>query len=278
MADFDIKELQSVELEILLEVDRICKKHNIKYFLVSGTLLGAIRHKGFIPWDDDIDICMPIKDYRRFCKISSKELDDKYFLQNFKTDKTSIWFSKVRKNNTTAIETKHENKLHHQGVWIDIFPLIGVKNNKRQIKALNQKAKFAKKILAKKIGLMEDTGNKMLYIIANKLIPLSVCRKITELIFKQIFRDNSKYTYCYYLWASPTITARFTSDIFEEVSMVEFEKKLFPAPRKWHEYLTCVYGDYMTPPPPEKRNGGCHTLSIVDVNKDYSHYTTSKRK
>ncbi|MBR2411629.1 MAG: LicD family protein [Clostridia bacterium] len=273
MADFDIKELQKIELEILLEVDRICKKHNIRYFLVSGTLLGAIRHKGFIPWDDDIDISMPIEDYYKFCKICKKELSNVYFLQNFKTDTTGMWFSKIRKNNTTAIETNHETKLHHQGIWIDIFPLIGVKNNKTWIDKLNKKAALAKKILNKKIGLMEDTENKLLYKAVNKLLPLKLCKLVAGILFKSCFKSTNKYTHCYYLWASPRITARFKTDLFDEITTVEFEGYMLPVPKKWDEYLTVVYGDYMTPPPPEKRNGGCHTLSIIDINNNYTKYT-----
>ena len=120
----NIKEMQKIELEMLLEVDRICKKFNIRYFLIAGTLLGAIRHKGFIPWDDDIDIIIPLNDYIKFCKVAEKELNKNYFLQNYKTDFTAMWYTKIRKNNTTAIQANHKNKLHHQGIWIDIFPLI----------------------------------------------------------------------------------------------------------------------------------------------------------
>lgn len=273
MEGFNIKDLQKIELEILLEVDRICKKHNIRYFLVSGTLLGAIRHKGFIPWDDDIDISMPLNDYYRFCEIAKKELSGKYFLQNYKTDITGMWFSKVRKNNTTAIELNYEKKLHHQGIWIDIFPLIGVENNEQWLKKLNKRATFAKKILNKKIGLIEDDENNRFYKIINRLISLRICKKISSVIYNKCFKNPFDYPFCYYLWASSNITARFETDIFNEICYVDFEGYMLPAPAKWNEYLSVVYGDYMTPPPPEKRNGGCHTLSIVDVNNDYTNYT-----
>ena len=147
MSSYNIKDLQNVELEILLEVDRICKKHGVKYFLVSGTLLGAVRHKGFIPWDDDIDICMPVSDYRKFCKIAQEELGENFFFQSYETDFYDRWFAKIRKNNTTCIEKVYENSRLHQGVWIDIFPLIGVKNNEEWLKKTTKKARFAKKLL-----------------------------------------------------------------------------------------------------------------------------------
>lgn len=272
MTENHTKVLQKIELEMLLEVDRICKKFNIRYFLIAGTLLGAIRHKGFIPWDDDIDIVMPLKDYIRFCKVVEKELCNEYFFQNFKTDTIALWFAKIRKNNTTAIQINHKNRKHHQGIWIDIFPLIGVKNDEQWLVKINKKAKQTKKVLTKKIGLMEDTEGRIVYKIANKLISYKICKIVFWKLFKYLFKDPEKYTYCYYLWASSKIKARFPTEIFSETCDVEFEGHMFPAPKEWDKYLTIEYGDYMTPPPPEKRNGGSHTIAIVDVNKNYTEY------
>ena len=270
-----LKELQKVELEILLEVDRVCKKHNIKYFLVSGTLLGAIRHKGFIPWDDDIDICMPVSDYRRFCKIAQEEIGENYFLQNYNTDYTNIWFAKIRKNGTTAIEAGHEARLNHQGVWVDIFPLIGVKKEEKWLRLVTKQANFAKWLLGKKLGLMEEEKLPV-YKMLHRLLPLKVFRLFCKLIYKVTFKPSQRFDYCYYLWGSKNITARFISDLFDELCEVEFEGHMFPAPKRWDEYLTKVYGDYMTPPPPEKRTGGCHTISIVDLDNDYSKHMKNK--
>lgn len=268
-----LKELQKVELEILVEVDRVCKKHNIKYFLVSGTLLGAIRHKGFIPWDDDIDICMPIKDYRKFCKLAPDELKKDYFIQNYETDLTSMLFTKVRKNGTTAIEDGREERLYHQGIWIDIFPLIAIKNDEKWIKRTTQTIIFAKNLLKKKIDWIEENNKLPLYKKLHFLVPLSLVRFLAGLILKTMCKDHKKYDSCYYIWSKKNFYARFKSDLFDRVTEKEFEDCVFPVPSKWHEYLTIVYGDYMTPPPPEKRNGGCHTISIVDLNNDYSKYT-----
>ena len=141
------------------------------------------------------------------------------------------------------------------------------------VKEIQQKVSFAKKILNKKIGLLEDTENKVFYKVCNFLIPLNLCRMIANIIYKFSFKGIKNYDYCYCLWASPTITARFKSDLLDEICDVEFEGHLLPVPKKWHEYLTATYGDYMTPPPPEKRNGGAHTIEIVDVNNDYKKYT-----
>ena len=268
-----VNDLQNIELDMLLEVDRICKKYNIQYFLVAGTLLGAVRHKGFIPWDDDIDICLPLNDYKKFCKICKKELDKKYFLQNYKTDITNKWPAKIRKNGTTAIEKGYETAQIHQGVWIDIFPLVGVKNDKKWITKVSKISLFAKALLRKRNG-----ANSKFKVLAFekkllKFIPVSLIKFIVSVILSFIFKHHKKYEFCTYLWGESKITPRFKSVLFSEFCEVEFEGHMFPAPKDWDKYLTIEYGDYMTPPPPEKRNGGSHTISIVDINNNYTKYT-----
>lgn len=267
-----LKDLQKIELEILLEVDRICKKNKIEYFLVSGTLLGAIRHKGFIPWDDDIDICMPIKDYRKFCKLAPTELKSDFFIQNYNTDLTSMLFTKIRKNGTAAVEEGRESRPYHQGIWIDIFPLIAIKNDEKWIKRTTQIILLSKKLLKKKFGWIEEHNHLPLYKKLHTLIPLSLVRLCTELLLNIAFKDHHKYDSCYYIWSKNKFYARFKSDLFDNIIEKEFEGFTFPVPTKWHEYLTVVYGDYMTLPPVEKRNGGCHTISIIDPYNDYKKY------
>ena len=118
-----------VALEILQAFAEVCEKNGLKYFLVAGTLLGAVRHQGFIPWDDDIDVCMPWSDYCRFLDIGQKELGDKYFVQTTKTD--SNWYrphAKIRMNGTAMFEKSMMNYHIHQGIWIDVFILTGINN------------------------------------------------------------------------------------------------------------------------------------------------------
>lgn len=119
-----IRRLQLVELDILLELDRICRKYNINYFLCGGTLLGAVRHKGFIPWDDDVDIGFLRVDYERFCKVFAQETDlNKYFLQTWKTDKNYRWsYGKIRRLGTEYVRSGQEHMKYVSGISIDIFP------------------------------------------------------------------------------------------------------------------------------------------------------------
>lgn len=119
-----LRRVQLVELDILLELDRICRKHQIHYFLCGGTLLGAVRHKGFIPWDDDVDVGFPRADYERFCQIFAREADsDKYFLQTWKSDPHYFWnYGKIRRLGTEYVRAGQEHMKYKTGISIDVFP------------------------------------------------------------------------------------------------------------------------------------------------------------
>jgi len=124
LSDTELRKLQMIELEILLEADRVCRKHDINYFLVYGTLLGAVRHKGFIPWDDDLDIAFLREDYEKFCKIFPLEADSgKYFMQTWQTDSHYFWnYGKIRRLGTEYIRLGQEHMKYTTGIHIDIIP------------------------------------------------------------------------------------------------------------------------------------------------------------
>lgn len=122
--DDRLRQFQMEELEILKEFARICDKYNLRYYLVGGTLLGAVRHRGFIPWDDDIDVAMLRHDYERFAKICQNELGNRYFYQNTETDPYYfLTYAKIRKNGTEVYEERFSTAKFHKGIFIDIFPL-----------------------------------------------------------------------------------------------------------------------------------------------------------
>lgn len=122
MDEIAIKKVREVQIELLDIIDEICKKHNIKYQLFAGTLLGAVRHKGFIPWDDDVDICMMREDYIKFLQVAPNEINNcLYYIQTPYNDKSPFAFTKFRKNNTLFVEQRIDNYNSHQGIFIDIF-------------------------------------------------------------------------------------------------------------------------------------------------------------
>ena len=134
-SSYDTDKLKKYELEVLDKFVSICEKNNIKYFLAYGTLLGAVRHKGFIPWDDDIDVYLKPEDYYKFKEVMKNNPEDGYFYQSLETEKYySMTFSKLRMDNTCVIEKKLKREKIHNGIYIDIFPLLPYPDDKNEQK------------------------------------------------------------------------------------------------------------------------------------------------
>ena len=178
VCNIDIKEIQNQQLMILKELDRICQKHNIKYHLMGGTLLGSIRHKGFIPWDDDIDVSMIRADYEMFLDVCGRELNSGYFLQTNKTDKNYIMqFAKLRKNHTLFIEKSMNDLDIHHGIYIDIFPLDNILPD-------TKRGSFQQKLLYI-LGRLNLTRSKSICLSANNK-PSQIVRLLYYYLMKLI--------------------------------------------------------------------------------------------
>ena len=175
-----LRKVQEVELEILNVVHRVCVENHLKYSLAYGTLIGAVRHQGFIPWDDDIDICMPREDYDKFLKIWSRYNFKDYILQNIETDEDFTQnFTKIRKNHTTFLQPKEEQYKYHKGFFIDIFPGDRVPDSKFKQKI--QFVNIAINLLYSR-KFKSSSNNKIISLVENTLLlfPKSLqksCRK-----------------------------------------------------------------------------------------------------
>jgi lipopolysaccharide cholinephosphotransferase len=269
-----LREIQLFELQMLKDVVKVCDDNNITYIISSGTLLGAVRHGGFIPWDDDIDIDMPLSDYKKFLKIAQRELGEKYFVQNYKTDKNySEMWTQIRANGTTSMPVKDYKYKIHFGMCMDIFPLVGVSND-------HKKRNKQKKALALNRMLLHDTYAKALdEPISSKLkliyaIPRGIRRLICRINEHNIMLDPNKFEDCCELWYSMDAVPAQSTSIFHTFSQVKFEDAYFNTYGDYKAYLSNMYGDYMTPPPKNERDGHVDTLGdiIFDLNKDYSEY------
>lgn len=252
-----LKKVQNVQLEILKEFDRICRKNNITYQLWAGTLLGAIRHEGFIPWDDDIDVAMLRSDYEKFISICNKELDDKYFIQTFKTDPNSqSLFAKIKKNGTIYRENRVKNTEMHHGIFIDIFPLDNVKDNKKYYTIKLKIASFLYRIHIGLATAYDDASNakKKIKSVLNKLINNKIKFKLKNIIEKLITYENKNDSnYINHLTNGINIERldKFLvkKDTFNNVIEKSFEGEKFFVPENYDDLLKNIYGNYMELPP-----------------------------
>lgn len=257
LSDIQLREIQEIEIEVLREVDRICKKHGIKYVLAYGTLIGAIRHKGFIPWDDDIDICMLRKDYNRFKKICLTELNERFFYQSKDTDsKYYHLFDKIRVNNTIFKEDLLEEYDIHHGVYIDIFPMDYVPENKLLRKIQFCKFHFYRTgLMAKYMSMKERTGVKLYVAKLLRLLfkGMSLDKLYVKATKEAMKYDDQKHTYIYNFCSAVNEDSLCHANCLEDVIYTKFEDDVFMIPQNYDEVLKVEYGDYMQLPPEKDR-------------------------
>lgn len=264
-----LREHQEACLTILEEFDRICKALNIPYILFAGTLLGAVRHNGFIPWDDDLDVLMLRSDYERFLSQADSVLDkEKFYLQKEFSEHWPMFFSKLRLNNTACLEKYHaKDPKEHHGVYIDIFPCDnGAKSNfGRKIQFYASKVVIAKSL--KKRGYETNSKTKKIF--------MAVCGALPQSLFVKIVKggaDNSEFLHTFFASASAFEKNVYPREIMASADTAVFEGREYPVPTKYDQLLQIIYGDYMTMPPEEERTYKQHAV-LVDLNRSYEDYT-----
>lgn len=245
----DIHELRQIQLGILDAVHRFCQTHGLRYFLSSGTLIGAVRHKGYIPWDDDIDIYMPRRDYEQFLKIFRddagiyKAIDPQQDCHYYYT------FAKVIDHRTLMVED--ETQGYEIGVFMDIFPVDYVTDDLQQRERVFKKKKLLYKIRRCKISNTNPLYSKWAYLVY-KHWPLSV-KQIERRIRKLIVLAEPTQTVCNMTEAGPKMKGCFPAEDIASSVDIEFEGKLYKTMVGYKDYLERTYGDYMTLPPVEQR-------------------------
>lgn len=258
----ELRVLQGVLLEMLIELDRICKKHNIQYYLDGGTLLGAVRHKGFIPWDDDLDVVMLRCEYERLRVACQEDLDpDKYFFQDNTTDPEYRWgYGRIRRKNSEFVRVGQEHLKMQTGIFLDIF----VRDNIPDFyprRVLNCFYAFClRKVLYSEVGKVSASNSFLrgVYALLNKISLPFTFRQLERLAGKWNLQ-STKYTRCLAFHYTSSQDYRFLLGyeqrwFTEQPVLLEFDGHQFPAVRDYDGYLKCLYGDYMTLPPPEKRH------------------------
>ncbi len=279
MKDADrLRKVQLLMLEIAKELKRVCEKNNIRYFLMWGTLLGAVRHGGFIPWDDDMDFGMLREDYEKFIEACKKDLDPRFFLQTWDTDPNfPLAFAKLRLNGTHFLEKFSEKAQMNNGIFIDIFPLDHVPDSDFANKVRSSRCFVCERLMWLKKGMgknikEESLGGKIKYNVfytLSKVVPYEWLKKHYEKILRG---DNAQKTGRV---DGPTVfhffgVTGFSSKWPSEIEEIPFETTQFPAFKDKEGYLTFFYGDYMTPPPEEERVGH------LPVEIDFGPYASSQ--
>lgn len=275
-----IREIQLLELIIAKEIKRICEKNNIRYFLVGGTLLGSIRHKGFIPWDDDMDIGMLYPDWVEFIICAKSQLSDKFYLDVWDEDNAFGYpFAKVRLNNTVMKEKTVEGLNINMGIWVDVFPYYPTDEIKVR-KSIRYLQFIAKAYLLKTGYKINSITSKKINQTLNSLISFSVKilpKRILKKYYKKLIRDLHSNNPELYIELDGRFKGQFLFDksIFDNYIMWQFEDTTFPIPDNYDKYLKKAYGNYMELPPVEQRSIG-HSLSEVYLEKNIGYYFKNK--
>lgn len=250
-------ECKKIQLSILQQIDDICKSNHLNYYIAYGSLLGAVRHEGFIPWDDDIDIIMSRNDYRKFINFVKKqqvEKDNRFCLID--SDKEGYYypFAKVVDNRTVA---KMEDNLTEHGIWVDIFPVDGLPDNNFVAKLHMNLCLFLRAVVISMTTDFKgsDFGSKMLMKkILNRLAKVVGMQRITrfeEKVMQKYSDKKTKYVAC--LFSAYGLKEKVEASVLFKTTMLSFEGMTVQAPENWDEFLSRVYGNYMELPPEEKR-------------------------
>lgn len=253
-----LDEIKQIQLNMLIEFANFCKENNLQYYLCGGTLLGAVRHKGFIPWDNDIDVFMPRPDYERFKKQTAfMPIANNYYVCSYTPCIKQINYPYIKIIDVqTQVLEKEKNKNQKIGIWIDVFPIDGLSNDDTINRKLYKKNAQLRKLLGIGTANLSESKNIKKYFVKVLLLPFirlyglkRLCKKI----------DSQAMSYDYIsakvvgglLWGYGLQEKLEKNDLV--TIKVEFEQHLFNAPIGYKKYLTNLYGDYMQLPSKENQ-------------------------
>lgn len=265
-----VKKVWNIELQLLSKLLEVCQKHNLRVWADSGTLLGAVRHQGFIPWDDDIDVAMPREDYEQLKRIAPTEFNAPYFFQCAYTDKYVRGHAQLRYDGTTAILHHEIGVPFHQGIFIDIFVLDVLPKDKQEQWNIMRKTEMLRKLMTWAVIPFDFHHRK-------RAIAQIFCK--AYFLFHSLQKTYAKFERMFYQYQSlpsqyvgmPMFSVlnilkyRMKRDWYSETVTLPFEDIEVPVPKHYHEILTEYYGDYMTP----QQVPTAHGTIILDADKPY---------
>lgn len=269
----DTQRIQQRLLIMAKVFHEFCEKHGLKYYMLGGTMLGAVRHKGFIPWDDDIDFGMMREDYEKFLSLRD-EYPSGYSLNDYKSDKNFKYgFCKIYDENSTYIEKLCKVELIG-GIFIDVFPLDNIGDDFDKAIALSKKIRSRKKI----VNAIMYKGARLTLaktIISGALQIMPKTNKWYDWIYNTIGKYKNKDSkYITNVFGASHEKETVAKEVFGEPRLYDFEDTKFYGVADYDKYLSRMYGDYMTPPPEDKRGG--HSICHVEFDKPYKEYIKEK--
>lgn len=245
-----LREIQKIEFDILTHIDAFCKEKNIKYFLGCGTLLGAVRHQGFIPWDDDVDICMLREDYDKFIKEHSDDIDKRYKLLSIYNDPLYYYDTARIVDSRTSLYLENVIDNPSEGLWVDIFPLDNI-TCLYKFKHIITRFLYGCRVLSVYTKYPSHKHSMLYYPI------WLLCRTIGPRFFlyviDKIVVSHKHSRQVGYICSEVGLKGAINREWCQKPTKVVFEGKEFPVFSYYHNYLKSVYGDYMALPPEEKR-------------------------
>lgn len=273
----DIKQIQKKILEIMVYFDEFCKENGIVYYLMGGSALGAIRHKGFIPWDDDLDVFMTYDNYQKLITACENKLDtERFYFQRENTKELPILFSKIRMNGTTFIEEGTINRNMHKGIFLDIMCLNETPANKSH-RFIHYIA--ARLVTTKALIRYGYKTNSKLKKIVMKITNVAVNDSLFDLLLKYVrsFNGQGNEYVGHFFGRAKFKNTSFPKEFLGEPRYVEFEDMLLPVPERAEEYLQIRFGkNYMKIPGNNVRKKYPVHAIYADVEKDYRDYEAEK--
>lgn len=269
----EMKVVQDKILEIAIYLDEFCKEHDITYYLMGGSALGAIRHNGFIPWDDDLDVFMTYDNYQKFLEKGKRYIDtEKFYLQEENTKEWPIMFSKLRMNGTTFIEEDTKDRKMHKGFYVDIMCLNSTTENKiyRYVQYLAARL-LVSKTLSEKGYVTTNTIKKIALVSANLLIRGPIFNLLLSIV-RSLNNFETKYV-GHFFGRAPFENTSFKRKYLGEPRYVEFSSTSLPVMKEAEKYLEVRFGsDFMEIPSQETKDQYPIHAIFTDTEKDYTYY------
>lgn len=261
----ELKQIQQIQLELICEVDRICKKHNIRFNMVGGTMLGAIRHKGYIPWDDDADIGFLRSEYEKFREACKIELDpEKYYMQDLRDTEGYRWgYGKLRRKGTQFIRLGQEFMPYEQGICIDLMPFDNIPDAYICRKIHKFQCFIFRKVFWSVVGSRNEKKSviRMMYKILSKIPGNYIIKKYQKFIDKNSEKETKQVRIL--TFPTPKRIDGYKREWYEDLRDYKFEDYELPGAKDYDGYLQVKYKSYMELPPIEKRK--IHPISKLEL-------------